>query len=111
MEKAYQMRISDYPTAPVYPTIKNERITGAILFALHKHYPACFSIAHLGKVRIKPRTALAYGQIRVQGIQLQQGGLPFKAQYHSHRVCPKAPKGEAESPICLVAALAKDSGH
>ncbi|MCF1428538.1 MAG: hypothetical protein LPH19_11455, partial [Shewanella sp.] len=36
----------------------------------------------LGKVRTSPRTALAYGQIRVQGIQLQQGGLPFKAQYH-----------------------------
>ncbi|MCF1429870.1 MAG: hypothetical protein LPH20_03030, partial [Shewanella sp.] len=63
------------------------------------------------KVRTSPRTALAYGQIRVQGIQVQQGGLPFKAQYHSNRVCPKTPKDKADSPICLVVALAKDSGH
>ncbi|MCF1437953.1 MAG: hypothetical protein LPD71_04130, partial [Shewanella sp.] len=64
----------------------------------------------LGKVRINPRTALADRQIPVQGIQLQQGGLPFKAQYHSNRVCPKSPKGEADSPICFVTALANDSG-
>ncbi|MCF1429030.1 MAG: hypothetical protein LPH19_14135, partial [Shewanella sp.] len=65
----------------------------------------------LRKVPTIPRTALAYGQIRVQGIQVQQDCLPFKAAYHSNPVCPKAPKGEADSPICLVAALAKGSGH
>ena len=62
----------------------------------------------VGKRRTSPRTALAYRQIRVQGIQMQEGKLPFKTEYHSSRVCPKAPKGEADSPICFVTALAKD---
>ena len=62
----------------------------------------------LGKMRTSPRTALAYRQIRVQGIQMQEGWLPFKTEYPRSRVCPKAPKGGAGNPICFVTALAKD---
>ena len=56
----------------------------------------------LGKGRTSPLGSLAYGQIQVQGIQIQEGGLPFNAEYQRNRVCPKA-------PICFVAVLAKDS--
>ncbi|MCF1428997.1 MAG: hypothetical protein LPH19_13940, partial [Shewanella sp.] len=45
----------------------------------------------LRKVRTSSRTALAYEQKRVRGIQIKEGELPFKAEYQSNRDCSKAP--------------------